>query len=63
MYRRQATARVDVHILGVCIELVLFHWCVWQQTTPLFCDSQVRNLYELKINEIYKAQPKRFFTG
>ena len=39
---------------GCCIELVLFHWGVWQQKfllqpTPLFCEGQVCNLDELKI--------------
>ena len=48
------------------MELVLFHWGVWQQKyllqpTPLFCDSQVRNLYELKINEILQSAAKKVF--
>ena len=35
---------------GCCIELVLFHWGVWQQKfllqpTPLFCDSLVRGSF------------------
>ena len=39
---------------------------MWQQKyllqpTPLFCDSQVRNLYELKINEILQSAAKNVF--
>ena len=49
-----------------CIELVLFHWGVWQQKyllqpTLFFCDSQVRHFYELQINEILLSAAKKAF--
>ena len=57
---------IEAMYTGCCIELVLFHWGVWQQKVPIrthpsFCDSQVRSLYELKINEILQSAAKKVF--
>ena len=50
-FPRTSNPRVKkLYNTGCCIELVLFHWGVWQQKfllqpTPLFCDSLVRGSF------------------